>query len=189
MGDRDGSPVAPEGKVTALGRLAGHCYDRRRRVLVLWLVAIVGFTVVAQLVGTHFENKFTSGNTESQQAANLLSAKFPSQAGDFADVVFHTSTPIVDNRAAISGVVDSLRPLAHVAGVVSPFSPEGAHQISTHANVAYAVVQFDQQTSDLATGRHQRRHQHGESRRTSGVPGRARWPADLVGPEDLAGGE
>ena len=152
MGDRDGSPVAPEGKVTALGRLAGHCYDRRRRVLVLWLVAIVGFTVVAQLVGTHFENKFTSGNTESQQAANLLSAKFPSQAGDFADVVFHTSTPIADNRAAISGVVDSLRPLAHVAGVVSPFSPEGAHQISTHANVAYAVVQFDQQTSDLPPG-------------------------------------
>ncbi len=152
MGDRDGSPVAPEGKVTALGRLAGHCYDRRRRVLVLWLVAIVGFTVVAQLVGTHFENKFTSGNTESQQAANLLSAKFPSQAGDFADVVFHTSTPIADNRAAISGVVDSLRPLAHVAGVVSPFSPEGAHQISAHANVAYAVVQFDQQTSDLPPG-------------------------------------
>ena len=149
MGGRDGSPVAPEGKVTALGRLAGRCYDRRRRVLLLWLVAIVGFTVVAQLVGTHFENKFTSGNTESQQAANLLSAKFPSQAGDFADVVFHTSTPIADNRAAISGVVDSLRPLAHVAGVVSPFSPEGAHQISTHANVAYAVVQFDQQTSDL----------------------------------------
>ena len=152
MGDRDGSPVAPEGKVTALGRLAGRCYDRRRRVLLLWLVAIVGFTVVAQLVGTHFENKFTSGNTESQQAANLLSAKFPSQAGDFADVVFHTSTPIADNRAAISGVVDSLRPLAHVAGVVSPFSPEGAHQISTHANVAYAVVQFDQQTSDLPPG-------------------------------------
>ncbi len=152
MGDRDGSSVAPEGKVTALGRLAGHCYDRRRRVLVLWLVAIVGFTVVAQLVGTHFENKFTSGNTESQQAANLLSAKFPSQAGDFADVVFHTSTPIADNRAAISGVVDSLRPLAHVAGVVSPFSPEGAHQVSTHANVAYAVVQFDQQTSDLPPG-------------------------------------
>jgi putative drug exporter of the RND superfamily len=139
-------------QVTALGRLAGHCYDRRRRVLILWILAIVGMTVVAQVVGTHFQNKFTSGNTESQQAQNLLSAKFPSQAGDFADVVFHTTTPIADNRAAIDSVVTSLRPLAHVSSVVSPFSPAGAHQIAPHGNIAYAVVQFDEQTSDLPPG-------------------------------------
>jgi RND superfamily putative drug exporter len=135
--------------VTVLGRVAGHCYDHRRRVLVLWLLAIVGITVVAQVVGTHFQNKFTSGNTESQQAANLLSAKFPSQAGDFGQVVFHTSTPIADNRAAIESVVSGLRPLAHVSGVISPFSAAGAHQISPHANIAYAVVQFDEQTANL----------------------------------------
>jgi putative drug exporter of the RND superfamily len=150
-GDTPSAAVA-DPRETALGRLAGRCYDRRRLVLVLWLVAIVAFTVFAQLVGTRFENKFTSGNTESQQAANLLNARFPSQAGDFADVVFHTSTPIADNRQAITDVVDSLRPLAHVSHVVSPFSAVGAHQISSHANIAYAVVQFDQQTSDLQPG-------------------------------------
>jgi putative drug exporter of the RND superfamily len=146
------SPPHRDAQETALGRLAGVCYDRRRRVLVLWLVAIVGFTVFAQVIGTHFENKFTSGNTESQQAANLLSARFPQQAGDSADVVFHTSSPIADNRQAITDVVDSLRPLAHVSDVTSPFSTVGAHQISPHANIAYAVVQFDRQTSDLEPG-------------------------------------
>ena len=146
----NGAPAVRE--ETALGRLAGFCYDRRRLLLTLWLVAIVGLTVIAQLVGTHFENKFTSGNTESQQAANLLSSRFPSQAGDSADVVFRTSTPIADNRGAITQVVDSLRPLAHVSSVTSPFSALGAHQISTHTNIAYAVVQFDQQTSDLPPG-------------------------------------
>ena len=139
-------------QITALGRLAGHCYDRRRRVLVLWILAIVGITVIAQVVGTHFQNKFTAGNTESQQAANLLSAKFPAQAGDNADVVFHTRTPIADNKAAIDAVVSSLQPLAHVSSVVGPFSPAGAHQISPNANIAYAVVQFDEQTSNLPPG-------------------------------------
>ena len=87
-----------DGQVTVLGRVAGHCYDHRRRVLVLWILAIVGMTVVAQVVGTHFQNKFTSGNTESQQAANLLSARFPSQAGDFAQV---SSTPRRRSRTTV----------------------------------------------------------------------------------------
>jgi RND superfamily putative drug exporter len=150
---RDASQTETPGGTppTALGRLAGHSYDHRRRVLVLWILAIIGITVVAQVVGTNFQNKFTAGNTESQRATDLLNARFPSQAGDFADVVFHTRTPIADNEAAINSVVNSLRPLAHVTSVTSPFSPAGAHQISTHANIAYAKVQFDETTSNLPT--------------------------------------
>jgi len=82
------APTQAETQVTLLGRMAGRCYDRRRVVLVVWILAIIGITVVAQVVGTHFENKFTSGNTQSQQAANLLSQRFPAEAGDNADVVF-----------------------------------------------------------------------------------------------------
>ena len=137
---------------TALGRVAAGCYDRRRIVLVAWILAIIGITVIAQVVGTHFQDKFSSGNVPSQQAADILQAKFPSKAGDTADVVFHTSTPIAANQAAINNVVDSLRPLAHVQSVTGPFSPDGAHQISTHANIAYAVVQFDTTTTNLPAG-------------------------------------
>ena len=80
-------------QVTALGRLAGACYDRRRTVLALWILAIIGITVIAQVVGTHFENRFTAGNTPSQQAQNILQSRFPSKSGDTADVVFHTTAP------------------------------------------------------------------------------------------------
>jgi len=145
-------PTSTSVQVTSLGRLAGRCYDRRRLVLVLWILILIGITVVAQVVGTRFQNKFTAGNTQSQQAANLLSARFPSKAGDTADVVFHTSTPIRANEAAINQVVASLRPLAHVSSVTSPFSPAGAHQISPHANIAFAVVQFDTTTDNLPPG-------------------------------------
>jgi RND superfamily putative drug exporter len=138
---------------TALGRLAGVCYDRRRTVLVIWILAIIGMTVVAQMVGTHFENKFTAGNTPSQQALNILQERFPSKSGDTADIVFHTSSPITApaNKAAIDKVVASLEPLPYVQGVTSPFSDAGAHQIAQpgHGNIAFAQVQFTTDTADI----------------------------------------
>ncbi len=137
--------------VTALGRLAGHCYDRRRLVLVLWIVAIIGITVVAQVVGTDFKNKFTAGNTPSQQAQDILAARFPSRAGDTADIVFHTATPIADNRAAIDRVVAAVSPLHDVQKVTGPFPPAGAHQIAPHGNIAFAQVQFSTDTADIPT--------------------------------------
>ncbi len=115
---------------TVLGRLAGLSYDHRRLVLGLWIVVLVGITVLSQLVGTTFKNKFTAGNTPSQQAQDILQAKFPGRSGDTADVVFRTATPIVQNRAAIESVVSSLEGLPYVQSVASPFSPGAAHQIA-----------------------------------------------------------
>jgi RND superfamily putative drug exporter len=140
---------------TVLGRLAGACYDRRRTVLVLWILAIIGVTVVAQMVGTHFENRFTAGNTPSQQATNILQERFPSKSGDTADVAFHTAVPITSaaNEAAIGRVVASLEPLPYVQSVTSPFSAAGAHQIAQagRGNIAFAQIQFTTDTADIPT--------------------------------------
>jgi putative drug exporter of the RND superfamily len=149
----EGRPRASETGGTALGRLAGVCYDRRRTVLVIWILAIIGMTVLAQMVGTHFENKFTAGNTPSQQALNILQERFPSKSGDTADVVFQTTSPITTaaNKAAIDKVVASLEPLPYIQGVNSPFSAAGAHQIAQpgHGNIAFAQVQFTTDTADI----------------------------------------
>src|SRR5580692_8453047 len=111
----------PTPQTTALGRLAGFCYDRRRLVLVTWILIIIGVTALAQVVGTHFENKFTSGNTESQQASNILAASFHNRSGDTADVVFHsTAGPIVSDEPVIFRVADRLKSIAHVRNVTPP---------------------------------------------------------------------
>ncbi len=145
--------TTPQTEPTALGRLAGRCYDRRRLVLVLWIVAIIGITVLSQVVGTSFKNKFTSGNTLLQQAQNILQQRFPSKSKrDTADIVFRTATPIPENQAAINKVLDSVQPLPYVQGVTSPFSPEGAHQIAPKGNIAYAEIQFTTDTADIPTG-------------------------------------
>ena len=129
---------------TALGRLAALCYRRRRRVLALWIAGLVLSTLIAQLVGTHFRNEFSAGDTPSERALTILQMRFPSQAGDQAQVVVETTAPVRSpaNRSAVEALAGRLRTLADVGGVSSPFGPGGGYQISRDGHIAYLTVQF-----------------------------------------------
>ncbi|GAC1366696.1 MAG: MMPL family transporter [Actinomycetota bacterium] len=143
--------TTPVRSQTRLGRLAHFCYTRRRRVLLLWLVGLIGITVVSQVAGNKFANKFGSGNSESARAQRLLAGRFPAAAGDQAQVVFHTTDPISSpaNAAAIQSLVTSLQGLPHISGVISPLSEAGQAQLSRDGHIAFALVQFDQLSSDI----------------------------------------
>ena len=65
-----------------LQRLAAWCYRRRRWVLVLWIVTLIGVSVLGSSVGSTFRQGFSLSGTESQQAADLLASRFPARAGD-----------------------------------------------------------------------------------------------------------
>jgi putative drug exporter of the RND superfamily len=144
-----GGPAPAPG--SALGRLAGWCYDHRRVVLVAWVAGVVLVIWLAQLGGSRFDDNFSAGNTPSQQAQNVLAERFPAQAGDTADVVFHAPGRLTDpaTAAEISRVVGALRPLPHVAGVTSPLA-SGAHgQLSADGRTGFAVVQFTATAANL----------------------------------------
>ena len=134
-----------------LGRLAGWCYDHRRRVLLAWIALLIGTMAIAQLVGTHFENKFTAGDPQSQQALNLLQERFPAAAGDTADVVFDSAQPVrsESDQAAIESLAARLRRVPHVVSVDAPDGTAGARLISSDGHIAYAVVQFDTTSVNL----------------------------------------
>ncbi|HWW45033.1 MAG TPA: MMPL family transporter, partial [Acidimicrobiia bacterium] len=147
---RSGTPAAR----TWLGRLAQTCYDHRRRVLVLWVVALVALIALGAFIVTgRFDNKLSGGHSESQTAQDLLNARFPRQAGDPADIVFHTSSDVRSpaNQAAIGDVVSHVRPLPSVSSVSGPFQPGVFGQVSSNGHTAYAQVQFDTTTDNLAT--------------------------------------
>ncbi len=133
-----------------MGRLAGWCYDHRRRVLLLWIGAIIVITVVAQSMGSRFQDSFGSGNSASQQVQNLLTARFPKTAGTSADVVISTTGSIEApaDRSVTTTMVDRLAHLPHVSVVRSPFDPT-SHQISSNQRIAFAVVQFNQDVSKV----------------------------------------
>ncbi len=139
-----GSPT-----VNRLGRLGHWCARRRRAVLATWLAALVIITALSFVFHGIFLNKFGGSSTESSRAQRLLAQRFPAQAGDDAQVIFETTgsvnAPAV--RAAITHDLDGLVGLAHVSSVESPFAGPG--QISPSGHIAYATVQFDQQSATL----------------------------------------
>ena len=145
----------PDGPFTAeqtmLGRLAGWCYDHRRRLLLIWVAAIIMITVLAQSMGSRFQESFGSGNSASQQVQNLLTARFPQTAGTRANVVISTTDSIQSpaNRATTDAMVKKLSNLPHVSVVRSPFNPS-SHQIAPSQHIAFAVVQFNQDAPTIS---------------------------------------
>src|ERR1700736_384779 len=140
-----------------LSRLARFCYDRRRYVLVAWLVALVAITALSKTAGGKSATNFTLPGTESQRAFDLLKSNFPARSGDTADIVFAASglqgvrAPEVQQRmtAAFAAARSVGR---HVSGVTSPYSPQGARQISADGHIAFAELQFDVRSNDLPNG-------------------------------------
>ena len=151
--DKGPAPSRPQSRPaqqSALARIAVWCHDHRWWVLIIWLVALVASNVFAQAAGSAFSNNLTGGKQEVQQ---ILNANFPSQAGSPAQVVVTTSAPLTDaaNQARTARLSAALRTLPHVSAVVSPFSPQGAAQVSRDGHIAYVRVQFDEQAGNLPT--------------------------------------
>jgi putative drug exporter of the RND superfamily len=137
---------------TRLGRLARFCYDRRKLVLVSWVVAFIVLNIIAAGVKGKFEDKFSGGNSQSQLAQNLLTKQFPARAGDTANAVFRTNDNInsTASRAAINQIDQQLAKQPHVVSIQGPFDQGGQSQISrTDPHIAYSVIQFDKTTQDL----------------------------------------
>ncbi|MDQ1396155.1 MAG: putative drug exporter of the superfamily, partial [Acidimicrobiaceae bacterium] len=134
-------------------RVATWCYRHRRTVLALWLVALVGTTVVAKAVGAQYSNSFTLPDTESTRALQLLKATAPKQSGDTEQVVVATSGGrTLDDagvRTGVEAVLAKVAALPHVSDILSPYDPDGAKQISADRSVAFANVTFDGQVQDL----------------------------------------
>jgi len=143
--------VGQPARNSTLGRLSGWCYDHRWLVLLVWLGALISINVIAQAEGTDFSSNFSSGNSESAQVQSILAAKLPTQAGSPAQIVLSTTGPVTSaaNRATTARLTASLRELAHVSAVVSPFSATGARQISADGHIAYVALQFDEQAGNL----------------------------------------
>src|SRR5262249_54494922 len=123
----------------------------RRIVVVAWIVAAVGVFALSSSVGKKTASSFTLPGTGSQQAVDLLKSRFPTQAGDADQVVFHTRIGTVTDasaRATIDSTVARIARLRHVTAVVSPYAV-GQHAISKDGTIAFATVSFDERANAL----------------------------------------
>jgi RND superfamily putative drug exporter len=123
----------------------------RRIVVVSWIVLTLGLFALSQAVGSRNATSFALPNTDSQRAVDLLQSRFPAQAGDADQIVFHTrSGKLTDGsaRAVIEPLLRRVDRLPHVAGVVSPYEA-GTHAISTSGTIGFARIEFDQDANQL----------------------------------------
>ncbi len=135
--------------------LATWCVRHRVLVLVLWLAALIGMTVLSQSVGTAYSNSFTLPHTESTQALDLLQSAAPSVAGDREQIVFHTTdgAKVTDPsvESAINQMLAKVAQVPHVSKVTSPYTAFGANQVSADGTTAFATVTFDRLAQDIST--------------------------------------
>jgi putative drug exporter of the RND superfamily len=133
-----------------LQRLARLCYRRRWRVLGAWVVLLAGLYVLNSSVGGKFLDDFDLPGSESQEAVDLLEEHgFDTRAGATGQVVFKADDV---NDPTVQGDMEALfGEIAEITApsqVVSPYSPEGAHQISRDGTIAYAEVNLADRDSD-----------------------------------------
>jgi RND superfamily putative drug exporter len=120
-------------------------------VLGLWVLALAAALVVSAVAGNDFKDKLEGTHTESQQARDLLTEHFPSQAGDSAFIVFRADGSISDPamQARVAAIDEAVAASPHVATVRGPFDPGSLGQVSPGDQIAYTSVVFDKATEDI----------------------------------------
>src|ERR1700712_3237994 len=132
-------------------RLAAFSHDRRRLVAPLWVALIVAAGGLAPAPGRGYVNNFTVPGTESQRALDLLRDRFPQQAGDTSQIVFHVQSGSLKDpgrQARVEAVAARVAKLPSVAATSDPYK-NAATTISKDGKTAYASLQFDRQAVDL----------------------------------------
>jgi RND superfamily putative drug exporter len=123
-------------------------------VIVAWIVALVGFGILAGTVGSSFTEEFSLPSSDSKDALDLLEDRFPAQAGDTVQIVYKAESgveaPAV--KSEMEGVFTKVAALPHVSEVASPYEKGGAGAVSDDGKIAYATAQFNVTTDKLNDG-------------------------------------
>ena len=139
-----------------LRALAHWCYRHRRFVVIAWIAALVGVSVLGKAAGGDLIKTFSLPGSESQRGFDVLKKDF-NRPGDAGDLVFKvrgandTRSPEV--QADVNRVIAQLRALPnnHISAVTTPWSGPGSERfISTKdPRIAYAELQFNLQANDM----------------------------------------
>jgi RND superfamily putative drug exporter len=137
-----------------MSAIARWCFRHRFVVIAAWVLVLVSLGTLSQAVKSNYDNSFSLPGTGSTTAQELLAKTIPAQAGDADTIVWQVSHRTVRDPAVTARISSMLRTVAtmpEVAGVVSPYGPRGAAQISRDGRVAYAVVNSTKPSNNIAT--------------------------------------
>lgn len=133
--------------------LATWCVRHRRLVVLSWVGLLVVVTLISRSAGSAYSNSFSLPKTQSTEAIQLLQAASPKVSGDTEQIVLRPSNGARVTDPAIKADVEQMlakvAKVPHATNIVSPYSSQGAGQISTDGTIAFATVTFDEQAQNL----------------------------------------
>ncbi|MGC5021619.1 MMPL family transporter [Micromonospora sp. DT47] len=135
---------------TLLYRLGRASLRRRRLVVAVWLVVLVGLGFAAATLRGPTASNFTMPGTESQQAIDLLAERFPAASGATGTIAVKAPsdgqlvTP--EGQTVVRGVVQEAATLPGVVGAVDPFQVQA---ISPNGRYALVQVQFASRADEV----------------------------------------
>src|SRR5580704_15522715 len=131
-----------------MASFARWCFVHRKAVLAIWLIALIGFFAIGQLVKATYNNNDSLPGTDSTKAAQVLATNCPAQAGDSEQIVVQAKQGTLRSpaaRTAVTSMLARVTHLPHVTSVISPYAPGG--QISKDGTIGLATVNLDEQAS------------------------------------------
>jgi len=132
-------------------RFATWTTGHRKTVIVGWIVALIGFGMIAGAAGSDFTEEFSLPSSDSKDALDLLENRFPAQAGDTVQIVYKAESgveaPAV--KREMEAVFTKVEGFPHVSEVASPYEQGGAGAVSDDGEIAYATAQFNVTTDKL----------------------------------------
>ena len=131
---------------SALYSLGQWSVRRRRLVVILWLALLVVLGASAKVMQQGLTDVFTIPGTQSQQAADSLSARFPQFAGASGQVVVTApaGTTVTDPavKAQIEDLTARYAALPHVRTTASPFSEHVKGAISADSTRKSEILAY-----------------------------------------------
>jgi putative drug exporter of the RND superfamily len=132
--------------------LTRWCMTHRRWVVLTWIGIAIAANIVASAVGRDYSTNFSLPGTQSQRVADLLTSEFAAQSGDVDTIVFSYADGSYDSpqvKAAIEPLLTKVAQDPHVVSVLSPYTADGALQVSRDRHTAFATINYDKRANLL----------------------------------------
>ncbi|MDQ2682540.1 MAG: MMPL family transporter, partial [Chloroflexota bacterium] len=79
-----------------LYRWGTFAFRNRWKVVGGWIASLIIIAGIASVAGGELSDQFSNPGSDSQKGYDLLAERFPSQAGDTAQIVFQAEAGIAD---------------------------------------------------------------------------------------------
>ena len=132
-----------------MASLARWCFRNRGKVLLVWIIALIGIGFGASSWGDSYNTSFSMPGTDSTKALSLLQSMDAKASGDSDQIVLHTlgGAKVTDPgvEQSVQSMLGKVAKIHGVVGVTDPYAevngkPSGT--ISSDQTIAYATVTF-----------------------------------------------